>query len=444
MNKKTMSVALGAALFCHAAAAVPPPPTLETPRSQALLYELELGGYFSDNRAQTSPSSEAGIVLLPRINFNLFRQGGRIEAQARGSAEHYRWLDDGSTSDLRVRLALMADAAIVPGFFHWTVQNEADTRASDFRRPESADNLQQVNVFATGPSIRLRPQAAWSGLLEASYINSYAEESSDFDSDRLVASAWLLHSPHERRQFHLGVEGSEVRFKENSPLNPDFDRTDFMGRYRSDFRRLSFELVGGHTRIRFDDGQSLDGPLARAIGTFDLSENHRLVGQFVREYSDVARDLLSEVGRFERPRAIRGGPPVQASQYRLTSLDVSWYGRLDRFDWRLNSYTREFDYPFAPIDVSLSHRANGFLAQAGFALSATQRLRFDTLVERRRFSADGRTDHDFYVGVHFDQQLSERWSLRTGVTRFDPDADEAGARWIEHIASVALVRHGGL
>jgi hypothetical protein len=446
MTRTRISIALAAAMLCHGSAAVPPPPVIETPRtrSEVLLYELELGGYWSDNRALTTPKSDPGFVLLPRLSFNLFRQGGRIEAQARGMAEYYQWLEDPGDGDLRLRLALAADGAIVPGLFHWTVQNNADMRATDFTRPAIGDNLQQINVFTTGPSLRLRPHGIWSGLVEANYANTYAEEMRDFNSHRLIGSAWLRYKPHERRQFALGVQGTDVQFRHDSPTNPDYDRVDLMARYRSDFRQFGFELVGGRTRISFADGEELSGPMFRGSARIELGENHQLAASAVREYSDTARDLMTDAARFDRPREGRGRSPVRPSQFRVEGADISWRGRFDRTTLWVNSYERDYDYPFELASDPMSHRARGVAAQVGHALNATQSIRFDALFERRRFKADGRVDHDVYYGVHFDQRLGERWSLRTGVTRFDPDADELGARWVEHMVSVALVRHGGL
>jgi hypothetical protein len=437
-------LALATALLCHGSMALPPIPEVDNRRSQGLLYELELGGYFSDNRALTRPSDDPGVILLPGLEFVAYRLGGRIEAQARGRLEHYQWLEDPSTSQLRVRAILGADAAIVPNLLHWTVTNNADMRPDRFFVPGSSGGLQQVNVFSTGPSLRLRPHGIWSGLVDAQYTNTYAADVEDFSSNRGSASAWLRYSPHPRRQLALGAEASTVDFRRSGPLNPDFDRTDLMARYRSDFRWLGFELMAGHTTIRFEDDTELSGPTARASVRVDVREHHQVRVSAARGYSDTARDMIADAARFDRGRTSPGRPPLRPSQYFAESAEATWTGQFDRTVVGLTGYVRDMDYPFEIASDPLSHRAQGVAASVTHALNSRQRLRLDGLVERRRFKADGRTDHDRYVALSFDQRLNTNWSLRAGVSRFDPDADEFGARWVEHQVTMALVRHGGL
>jgi hypothetical protein len=433
------------ALLCHGSMAqLQPIPEVDNRRSQGLLYELELGGYFSDNRALTRPSDDAGVILLPGLEFIAYRLGGRVEAQARGRIEHYQWLEDPSTSQLRVRAILGADAAIIPNLLHWTVTNNADMRPDGFFVPGTSGGLQQVNVFSTGPSLRLRPHGIWSGLVEAQFANTYADDAEDFNSNRASASAWLRYAPHPRRQLALGAEASQVDFRRSGVLNPDFDRTDVMARYRSDFRWLGFELMGGHTTIRFDDDTELSGPTARATVRVDVREHHQVRLSAAREYSDTARDMLADAARFDRGRTAPGRPPLRPSQYFAESAEATWTGRFDRSVVGLTGYVRDMDYPFEIESDPLSHRAQGVAASITHAINSRQSVRLDGLVERRRFKADNRTDHDRYVSLSFDQRLNTNWSLRAGVSRFDPDADEFGARWVEHQVTVALVRHGGL
>jgi hypothetical protein len=437
-------LALATALLCHGSMALPPIPEVDNRRSQGFLYELELGGYFSDNRALTRPSDDAGVILLPGLEFVAYRLGGRVESQARGRIEHYQWLEDPGTSQLRVRAIVGADAAIVPNLLHWTVTNNADMRPDGFFVPGSSGGLQQVNVFSTGPSLRLRPHGIWSGMIDAQFTNTYAADTQDFRSNRASASAWLRYAPHPRRQFALGAEGSTVDFSRSGPLNPDFDRVDLLARYRSDFRWLGFEVVGGHTTIKFEDDTEISGPTARASVRVDVREHHQVRVSAAREYSDTARDMIADAARFDRGRTTPGRPPLRPSQYLAESAEATWTGRFDRTVVGLTGYVRDMDYPFEIETDPLSHRAQGVAASITHALNSRQSLRLDGLVERRRFVADGRTDHDRYIALSFDQRLNQNWSLRAGVSRFDPDADEFGARWVEHQVTMALVRHGGL
>jgi hypothetical protein len=437
-------LAIAAALLCQASAALPPIPDLDVTRERGFLYELELGGYYSDNRGLTNPKSDAGLVLLPSLDFLYFRHGGRIETQARGRFDYYQWLEKPGRNDLRARLTLGMDAGIVPGLLHWTLVDQADVRPDGFFVPGLSGDLRQVNVVSTGPSLRLRPHGIWSAQAEAHYALTYAERLSEFNSNRVLASTWLRYAPHPRRHLSLGAEFSDVDFDREGPLNPDYDRVDLMARYQSSFRLLDFELVGGSTKIRFDDGEELSGPLTRASVRYQMHENHQLRLAYSREFSDTARDMLLEGARFDRPRTPGGRPPLRPSQRRGETADATWNGRFRHTTWGLTVYGRDYDYPFELASDPLSHRGHGASLAARYDLNSRQSLRLETLYEQRRFKADDRLDRDRYVAVHFDQRLNERWSLRTGVSHFKPDADERGVRWTENMVSVSLVRHGGL
>ena len=435
-------LAVATALLCHASAAVPPPPVLEYPRSQAFLYELELGTYLSDNRSRRSPSDDAGVVLLPGMNFSWFRLGSRFEARATGRIEHYQWLESGPEDDLRLRLAAALDWQIVPQRLYWTLQDYADTQPVNLLLGDSPDNLQQTNVVLTGPSLRLWPQGIWSGLVEARYAHSYAEVTEAFNSERLSASAWLRYQPHPRRLFSIGAEGSDVEFREQSPDNPDFRRTDYVARYQSHFRRLGFELAGGRSRIEYVTGEEVTGPIARATVRFDFNENHQLRVSALREYSDAVRDMLGEVNRFDRPREMRSRPQLRPQQFRVESAEVAWRSRHPRGEWWVMPYARDYDYPFE--DEPLTHQATGITAEGRYRLNSTLDLRGEIAFERRRFEDDLRVDRDARVGLHLERMLNSRWSLRTGVIRYDRRSNGDGANYRENVLAVALVRHGGL
>jgi len=446
MKRLPLCIALLAALLAPDITAQPAPvpvrEPLPDPRGDRIEYEIELGAEISDNRARTRPASDAGLSLVPRAMFWLFHHSTRLETRAIGQLEHYQRVGSDFGNDLQVRLAAVADWAILPQRLYWTFQDVADVVPINVLAADSPDNRQQTNTFVTGPTLRLRPDAVWGAEFDARYAMTWADETETFDGDRVRGAARLNFAPRPHRKFSLGVEATDVDYSSDSASVSDHERVDASLRFENRMRRLAIELAVGRTRIDFDDGQRLEGPLQRVALRWMFNEDHQIVARAVREFSDAASELIGSIDDFQPLRADRGDPEVRPELYRLEGAELQWISRWRSSDWSLTPYVRDYDYPFE--EEPLSHRARGVHLGGSYRINASNLLRGEAQFEDRQYDA-GFEDRDRLLGVFFERELNTRWSFRAGVQHRERDSNRpiGGANYTDNIVSVAMVLKGG-
>ncbi len=441
MKRSALCIALIAGLTA-AAAIGQPLPEFEDPRGDRMEYEIEFATEVSDNRARTDPDSDSGVDLVPRAMVWIFHHGSRFEARAIGLLEYYNRIDSDFGNDLQLRLAAVADWAIMPHRLYWTFQDFADVQPVDLLGPDTPENRQQVNTFVTGPTLLVSPGGVWSGELEGRYVRTDAEESGNFDSDRVSAAARLIFAPRPSRSFALGVEASEVDHRDDTPLTGDWDRVDASLRFRNYLRRLGLELTAGHSEIDFDNGERLSGPLLRAWLRWAFNDDNLLIARIAREFSDAARDMVYGAEPFTMLREDRGRPEPRAELYRARRAELEWSSSGRRSGWSVAAYARDYDYPFEV--EPLSHEAGGAIGRIEYRLNASHRLRGELGYERRDYDTTDRIDRDAVLGVTYERDLNSRWSVRAGLQRYDRNSSGTlETSYTENRLLLALVLKGG-
>lgn len=414
------------------------PRPVETPE----LYELvlELGLEHSDNRARTSPRGSSETALVPRAAIDLSRSGQRLALRVAGDAEQRVNLHGPFGNDFQANLAARLNWHLVEDRLDWIAENVASGAPLDLTGQDTLENRQQTNVFSTGPRWVLRPSAPWSGLFDARYVHSYAEDSDAFNSDRLLLAARAVRRLGGGRQISVGVETTDVGYRDDEFAVADYQRLDVVGRYRARRAALEIDIAAGRSRIELDQGEELEGNLARLRLVWTIDDHHRMVAIAGHELSDSVRQLVADIEQLDLPVGGNRRLPVGNEFYVLDSLSFGWRYRYGRLDSALTVARRDYQFEFEPeldleeqaIDLGLTWRVTRTLAlEGGIGL------------ERRRFSFIGRRDTDARLSLFVIRRFNPRWSGRVGAIRHQRDSNVAGEDSRENIAAVYLVYHAG-
>ncbi len=430
----TFAIAIAGALILHST-----PIWGQTTRGEGYDLQLELGLEYRDNPLRTNPRGPSDAFLVPRATFNLFRLGAVWEARGAGFVEYNRSLDNVVSDEFRANLAAVVDREIIPGL-RWTFQNVARVEQVDLLAAETVDNRQQTNVFITGPSWQIRPRSAWGGAVDARFINSHAEETDEFNSNRLGLSGAVVRRFDGNRRVSLGAEFTDVRFSDDGQSNFDYQRHDLLARYDSTQARLELNLTGGLTRIEPDQGGSLTEPLARIRAIWTADERRSIQALAVYELTDSVRHLASELDQIDMPFVGGGRLPVGAELFQLSSVEVGWHQRSDRLRWSVTPYYH--DYDFARVQGS-DFDELGVNVSASLRLTRLMSLRTVLRSERRRFSAQDRRDTDSRASVFLNRRFTPRWSGRIGAIRHQRDSNVDGADNRENMIMAYLTFHAG-
>ncbi|MFU8831116.1 MAG: hypothetical protein ACNA7J_03060 [Wenzhouxiangella sp.] len=409
----------------------------QTERGQGYDLQLELGLEHRDNPLRSEPRGASDTFLVPRATFNLFRLGALWEARGDGFVEYRQSLENTISDEFWANLAAVVDREITPGL-EWTFQNVARVEQVDLLAPETEENRQQTNVFITGPNWRIRPRGAWGGALSARYLNSYAEETDEFKSNRFGATGALVRRFDANRQASLGAEFMEVRFTDDDAF--DYRRHDLIGRYDSTQARLELNLAAGYTSIDPDEGSTLTEPLGRVRAIWSVDDRRSIQALAVHELTDSVRHLADEIDQIEVP--FLGGPrlPVGPQIYRLSSIEVGWNQRHDRLRWSVTPFYHDFDFPRT---VGADFEELGVNFAATLNLARRMSVRTALRVERREFSVNNQRDTDIRASAFLNRRFNPRWSGRIGVVRLERDSNVDGADSRDNMVMLYLTFHAG-
>ena len=402
--------------------------------------DLELGAEYSDNRARTDPAGPDDIALIPRLVLDIGRSSPNWQARGAGYIEYRDSMSGDYEDELRANLATAIDWYLVPDSVTWTLQDVASVEPINLFAADSPGNLQQTNVLITGPTWRLRPGRAWETLLDARAINSYAEEVDAFNSNRFSASARLLRRLAPNRNGTMGVEYTNVAYRDEPNDLNDYERLDAVARLHSVQARTEIDMAAGYTWIEPDVLKSTSSPLLRFMLVWQVRDRTNLRLAARHELSDSVRQLTTTIDAIDLPMHTAFRLPVGADLFELSEVELGWQQATQRGQWALVPFWRDYDFEFDP---ELSFREFGATLAGNWQLTPLLFLQAAFEFERRRFDLDRRRDTDYSAAVYIGRQFSPRWSARAGISREQRESSAAGGDSRENIFAVFLTFHAG-
>lgn len=403
-------------------------------------YSLGAGAEYSDNRLGTQTPAVSDVWLSPRAEFSLLHTGQRLQMRGEGQLHSERSLRGVADDRLQARLALSADWAILPKRLYWTFQDIANVQAIDPLAPDTPNNRQQTNVFLSGPVLDLGNPQTLLGRVEGRFADARAEETPAFDHRRSTLALSLQRQSDPIRRFALGAQSSRVAFAEGGDLN-DFRRQDLFVQYDHELPWIGLTGIVGATRVRRAAGDSLSRALLRAKLRFSYGGNDGFELEAIDELSDAGRELAFAIDADERLQQETRRALVGPDVHRLRSVAFEWHHRGRRSEFSVSPFAR--DYAYLQASPGLERRSRGLRVTASLAMSPLLGLHAHAGSAWFDFAAPERHDRDSYLSVFLERQLSPRWSLRTGVSRFVRHSDLCGAGYGSNGLSLYIVYAGG-
>ena len=207
-------------------------------------YSVELGYLHSDNinLSATDPVDEN--LLIPRVGFRLSETGSAVRAEVNGLLEYRDYLGGAFGNEFRSTLDGIVDWTLIPERMKWTFTDALGLNPINLRLPDTPGNLQQTNVFATGPTFQFRLASNVTGLAELRYTDSYAEESSDFNSNRFSGALRGLFELDSTRRLSANIEAADINYDSNSAQS-DYKRYAGYAGYVQKLSALELDAAAG-------------------------------------------------------------------------------------------------------------------------------------------------------------------------------------------------------
>lgn len=400
---------------------------------------VELGVEWNDNvqLSQDDPIEET--IVRPSLGFTLSQEGAVVQAQVAGLVEHRSYLDDTFGSEWLAEVEGSVNFVVVPERLHFTVQNRLSVLPITQAAPDAPDNRQQSNVFSAGPTLFFRMSPTLNGQAELRWIDTYAEETAGFDSERIGAALRLFKDIGPTRTLSANLQGQDVDLDDNS-IGPDYQRLDAFARYTQQLNRFDLELDLGYSWYQPDVGSDRTSPLVRGLVGWRASERSRFDLVAARRFSDTAEALLGQVGGVGTvptvpPLVIIGGETVDSATYEETSVEFGYAYNGVRGDFGIRPYWRELDYI---DDIGPDQTGRGVLATASWLLRPTWTLTGDARYERLDFDLTDVETTTRLGSIWLRKSFTPHWSGRIGYSRYERDSDEAGQSADQNIVYLAV------
>ena len=406
-------------------------------------YEVGVAARHSDNINLSDDNPISDTVISPRMFFIAEQVGRSVELAAQGNVEYRYYTSDTFDNEVRGRFVGALNWMVLPQRLDFVVQDYLSLQPVDERVEFTPSNQQQVNVFVAGPTLHARFGGTTRGQLDMRYVNTYAEERDEFDSDRFTAAARLVRELTAIQSISANIEASDVDF-DRSDQAADYRRYDGYVNTRMQRKRMDLSLDLGYSRLEFDENITLGSrdtdssyPLARATVNWRMTPRSAL-GTTVRyQVTDATQSLMAPVDFDRRDFNDFRGPNTLSEpnvfRERMVRLRYRYTG--DRTSVQFGPYYRRIRYLEEVVEsqerrglsLSLEHRLRPRLTLYGYAAR-----------EDREFLDVGREDEDSILSVGLENRFTRHWSGRVDLQRRERDSSEASRGYSENAIMVSF------
>lgn len=380
-------------------------------------YDLYAGVLHSDNITLTGDRPISQSVLIPGVDFTWDQQGADLKAHAIGNLEYLDYLGSRFRNQTAVQLTGQALWTLSPERLDLVVQDYAGIQPLDSLASDAPNNRQQTNVFMAGPVLHFRLGGTVRGQAELRFINSYAEKTDNFNSNRTQAAVRMIKDVSPTTQVSLNLDAEHINLYKDD-VDPNYDRREAFVHYASKLTRLDLDLQAGATRIAYDRAgmRSRTSPLLRASAAWTVTAENSLTLSGRRQYSDAVQDLMLQPGSnpLSNDFGISTGDTMVNPQVFLErKVELAYGFRGERLSVTVAPYYRKLAYLG---DNHYDQTGRGGDAGLAYRLSPTLALQASASRENLRYDTMGRLDKSLIAGIGIVNQRTPHWSWRAALT----------------------------
>ncbi|MEZ5561408.1 MAG: hypothetical protein R3F27_00415 [Gammaproteobacteria bacterium] len=376
----------------------------------------------TDNATRVDTDEISDTIGSIGGHIDLRREGSRINGRLRGHGSYRDYFDDTYDSEFLGSGAAELRIGLIGEVLTWSIDDTFGQVLSDSLAPSTPENRENVNIFSTGPDLRLPLGRATDLVIGARYQDASYQDSNNVDNNRVTADIALIRRTSPAVTWSLNVNASSVDF--DGPNNPGYDQQEV-------FVRL--ESKGAKQTLTADLGASfLDGG--------DQTDQTALMRlNWLRQLSSSWSLELEAGSEFENADdqfayGVAGGTNLGGTQDVLLSgqamrndtAALSLRFMRPRTRLRLHGDVGNETYPDA-VDLDRDNWSLGAEVTRRLTARLEATLAFDH--EERNYDVDNSSDEtdrysariDWRIGRAVFLGIEGRWEDRSGNTGFTYD-----------------------
>ncbi|MEO6689557.1 MAG: hypothetical protein ABIS07_06635 [Dokdonella sp.] len=409
----------------------------------------------NDNINVSETAAVGDTILKPTLAFTLDQSGSTVQAAANGIFEYRDFLQGHFGDDFLGQLNGRMNWSAIPGRLNFGIEDYLGVQPINQLAPDTPGNQQQTNVFAMGPTLNFRLGPTVRGQAELRYTNSYADETDQFNSDRVSGALRAIKDLSAGSTLSANLIDERIRFRD-SDIGQNYNRYSAFGRYTRNGSRFDLTTDFGYSWINYSGNalgaQDRNDALARATLDWHLSDRSTLTIDVAHQLSDAASRLLTgstigaETGNAIPAQIATGSAATTSAAYLENRVDFGYAYRGPRASFTLAPYFRKLDYGAAsdtaniadPSGQAINQTARGASITAAWLLRPLLGVGVIASGENLRYDGLSREDKTWNVQAFIRQQLTPHWSWRADVTRYDRNSNAAGQSADQNIVSVQI------
>ncbi len=399
-------------------------------------YNLDLGMEWNDNvtLAPTDPIDQR--YLRAGLGFLFTENNSSVQAHADGRVEYRDYENDVFTDTVDGTLSGSLNWIAIPQRLYFLVEDNLSIQPVDALVPDAPGNRQQVNVFSAGPTMMFNWSRTLQGQAELRYVNSDAEVTDEFNSQRLALALRTIKELSPTSRASLNVQGQRVDFDDDIVAR-DYNRFDLFGRYSRTLAQFELGTDLGYSRIEYRHGETRSEPLFRFDATWRPNARHSLTVLASSQFSDTAIDALSSIQADATlpENVLTGDAVVNASPYEVRNLEAEYTFTNTRLNFMVAPYVQKRNY----VDSDEFDQDNhGFRSDLHFLLRRSLTLGMYGTYEKIDYTQLGREDETTRVGATLRYHWARHWSAGLEWERYKRDSNAVGQSVSQNLVYLSI------
>jgi len=368
-----------------------------------------LGVGETDNVALTSANQQAQTIGLAGVDFDVKRLGSRLDANLVGDFDYLDYFQNAYGGQAIGRFDGLLDAKLLPGILTWVAEDDFGETQQNPLIPVVGTNLENINVFSTGPNLMLRPLNDTLFELGGRYAVSDFEDSPD-DGYRFLETATLERELSAASNVSLNANITQAHFDTTDVpcteeetvvlpserlrcagdvlVNSDFERRNFYGSYNIAGVRTQISAQLGVSQVN-EPGYWISTPLAQLSVSRQLSPRMSVNISAGRQFTDALDSFRNLRAGAAGGIVIAPTASISTGNYLSNYGSLGWSLDLHRTTFSLSArYERDtyvehnqFDVRLASLQARAARALTSTLtAQLSVSLTQTQYAQTPTLI----------------------------------------------------------------
>lgn len=424
-RKAALYVALLASLPCVAQAA-------------RIDYEIGASWLHSDNIGLNETDEVSDDVLSPWLQFSAEQTGSTLRFGLNGNVRYDTYRNNTFDDGVQGELAGSLNWTLLPERIDFVVEDNLTRQSVNVLSGYAPGNQQQVNVFTAGPTFRARFNESTRGQIDLRYIDTYAEESTDFNGGRYSIATQVLHRMRGTDELSFHVDAMETNNDDAGELF-DYTRYDAYAGYQSILAAVTLEAELGYSRIEpKNTGDDSTSPMFRGDIAWRVSPRSTFTAQFNYELADAARNLAY------RPVA-PGGPviddptdpglPIGPQTFRQRNLALGYQFSSERLTLGINPYYGRIRYLAASTE---NQDITGITFNAEYQLRPLTTFSLVAVRQKREYDDIFRSDTSTIANFSIARQFTRHWNGRVYLQRAERDSSSFSQSYVENSVFLSI------